>query len=83
MDEHPARGGLSAVNRRIQNYSPVVRRLRIAWKTRSVLGEGGGGGGGGGGFVDSQTSRSLDSFLSLADTGLRPFIRRLRIAWKT
>ena len=35
--------GLSAVNRRIQNYSPVVRRpwLRIAWKTWSLFGEGG------------------------------------------
>ena len=34
-----------------------------------MLGEGGGGGGG---FVDSQTSRSLDSFLSLvADTELQ------------
>ena len=42
---------------------------------------GGGGGGGGGGFVDSQTSRSLDSFLSLADTELRPVVCRLRIAF--
>ena len=32
--------GLSAVNQRIQNYSPVVPRLRIAWKTWSLLGEG-------------------------------------------
>ena len=32
---------------------------------------GGGGGGGGGGFVDSQTSRSLNSFLSLVDTELQ------------
>ena len=40
-------------------------------------------GGGGGGFVDSHTSRSLDSFLSLADTELRPVVRRLRIAWET
>ena len=40
-------------------------------------------GGGGGGFVDSQTSRSLDSFLSLADTELRPFVCRLRTAWET
>ena len=32
---------------------------------------GGGGGGGGGGFVNSQTYRSLDSFLSLADTELQ------------
>ena len=39
--------------------------------------------GGGGGFVDSQTSRSLDSFLSLVDTELRPVVRRLRIAWET
>ena len=43
----------------------------------------GGGGGGGGGFVDSQTSRSLDSFLSLADTELRPVVCRLRKAWET
>ena len=41
------------------------------------------GGGGGGGFVDSQTSRILDSFLSLADTVLRPVGCRLRIAWET
>ena len=41
------------------------------------------GGGGGGGVVDSQTSRSLDSFLSLADTELRPVVCRLRIAWET
>ena len=39
--------------------------------------------GGGGGVVDSQTSRSLDSFLSLADTELRPVVCRLRIAWET
>ena len=53
--------GLSAVNRRIRNYSRE----------------------GGGGVVDSQTSRSLDSFLSLADTEWRPVVCRLRIAWET
>ena len=36
-----------------------------------MRGWGGGGGGGGGGFVDSRTSRSLDSFLSLVDTELQ------------
>ena len=39
--------------------------------------------GGGGGGVYSQTSRSLDSFLSLADTELRPVVCRLRTAWET
>ena len=32
---------------------------------------------------DSQTSRSLDLFLSLAGTELRPVICRLRVAWET
>ena len=38
-----------------QNYSSVVCRQRKAGKTGSLLGEGG--------FVDSQTSRSLDSLV--------------------
>ena len=65
MDEHPAWGGLSAVNRRMQNCNPVVCRQKSL--ENLMLGEGGGGGG----FVDSQTSRSLDSFLSLVDTELQ------------
>ena len=51
--------GLAAVNRRIQNYNPVVCRLRIAWKNLKFVRWCGGGGG----VVDSQTSRSLDSLV--------------------
>ena len=49
---------LSAVNRRIQNYS----RGGVRWFSNL---------------------RSLDSFLSLADTELRPVVCRLSIAWET
>ena len=57
-------GGLSAVNRRMQNCNPVVCRQKSL--ENLMLGEGGGGG-----FVDSQTSRSLDLFLSLVNTELQ------------
>ena len=42
-----------------------------------------GGGGGGGGFVDSQTSGSLDSFLSLADTELQSSRSQTKNSLKT